>query len=63
MRCRIVYNVAALLKTIAVMDGDGHAVDRGTRVTWMIQQARRAHAAGYKLIFLGIGAYAGSGQS
>jgi D-sedoheptulose 7-phosphate isomerase len=59
-RRSVVYDVAALLKTTAVTDGDGHAVDLGTGVTWIIQQARRAHAAGYKLIFLGIGADAGS---
>jgi len=52
--------VAAMLKTTALTDVHGQAVDLGAGVSWVIHQARRTHGVGCKLIFLGIGADAGS---
>jgi len=55
-----VYDIATLLNTTVVTDGNGCAVDLGTGVTWVLSEARSAHAAGCKLIFFGSGADAGS---
>src|SRR5262249_11300104 len=51
--------IAPTLKATEVTDSDGRAVGLGVGVTLVIQEARRAHAAGRKLIFLGVGADAG----
>jgi D-sedoheptulose 7-phosphate isomerase len=56
----VICDIAALLNATVVTDGDGCAVDLGAGVTWVLQESRRAHAAGCKLIFLGSGADAGS---
>jgi D-sedoheptulose 7-phosphate isomerase len=56
----VVYDIASLLNAIVVTDGNQCAVDIGVAVTWVVRESRRAHATGYKLIFLGVGADAGS---
>jgi D-sedoheptulose 7-phosphate isomerase len=56
----VVYDIASLLNATVVTDGNQCAVDIGAAVTWVVRESRRAHATGYKLIFLGVGADAGS---
>jgi D-sedoheptulose 7-phosphate isomerase len=52
--------IGTLLKTTVVTDGYGRAVGLDRGVTWVVRETRRVHAAGCKLIFIGIGADAGA---
>jgi D-sedoheptulose 7-phosphate isomerase len=52
--------IAALLNATTVKDAAGEAVDLASATTSVVVDARRAHDAGSKLIFVGVGADAGS---
>jgi D-sedoheptulose 7-phosphate isomerase len=52
--------IAALLNATAVTNAVGEPVDLAIATTSFVMDARRAHEDGYKLIFVGVGADAGS---
>jgi D-sedoheptulose 7-phosphate isomerase len=52
--------IAALLNATAVTNAVGEPVDLAIATTSFVMDARRAHEEGYKLIFVGVGADAGS---
>jgi D-sedoheptulose 7-phosphate isomerase len=53
-------SIGALLDATVVTDAAGQALDLGAATNSLIAEARQAHGAGFKLIFIGIGADAGS---
>jgi D-sedoheptulose 7-phosphate isomerase len=52
--------IAALLDAVVVSTAEGEAVELAAATASFIADARRAHEAGAKLIFVGVGADAGS---
>jgi D-sedoheptulose 7-phosphate isomerase len=53
-------SIVALLEATVATDAAGEAVDLGAATSSFVADARQAHDGGFKLIFIGIGADAGS---